>query len=179
MTYRKIGEGITDNNGRITVSYTGKGAGKIQLVAKQGNLTSETYELIDALFKGTNSTTGWYGNVSLEGNRITWTVPSSDKYAGCNNATILAGAIGNTIKTTVRISSQKNVRLACYYYKNAWSQINSTLISAGTTDAVTLTSEVPSDATRVWCRLQSNSSSDVLSEGDVVYIDEFDIYIGD
>ena len=48
--YRKIGEGVTDSNGRITVSYTGKGAGKIQLVAKQGSLLSETYELTDAQF---------------------------------------------------------------------------------------------------------------------------------
>ena len=50
MARRLIGTGTTDSNGRITVSYAGTGAGKLQLVAVNGNLVSETYELIDALF---------------------------------------------------------------------------------------------------------------------------------
>ena len=50
MARRLIGTGTTDNNGKITVSYTGTGAGKLQLVAVNGNLLSETYVLTDAIF---------------------------------------------------------------------------------------------------------------------------------
>ena len=178
MARRLIGTGTTDSNGKVSVTYTGTGAGKLQIVAESGSLLSEIYEIFDCLFKGSGTTTGWYGNVELDNNRVKWTVPASDKYAGCNNATILADAVGNTISTTVKISSERNVRLACYYYTTGWNQVNSTLITSGTTDAVTLTSTIPSNATRVWCRLQSNSSSDVLDEGDVIYIDEFYTYIG-
>ena len=50
MARRLIGTGTTDSNGRITVSYTGTGAGKLQLVAVNGNLLSETYVLEDLVF---------------------------------------------------------------------------------------------------------------------------------
>ena len=50
MARRLIGTGTTDSNGRVTVSYSGKGAGKLQLVAVNGNLLSETYELLDAMY---------------------------------------------------------------------------------------------------------------------------------
>ena len=58
MARRPIGTGTTDSNGKITVSYTGTGAGKIQIVAVNGNLTSETFELIDCGFydPGTDNT---------------------------------------------------------------------------------------------------------------------------
>ena len=49
MARRLIGTGTTDSTGKISVSYTGTGAGKLQLVAVQGNLTSETYELHDCI----------------------------------------------------------------------------------------------------------------------------------
>jgi len=47
MARRLIGSGTTDSNGRISVPYTGKGAGKIQLVAVSGTLQSETYSVWD------------------------------------------------------------------------------------------------------------------------------------
>ena len=178
MARRPIGTGTTDSNGRITVSYTGTGAGKLQLVAVNGNLLSETYVLYDSLFNGKATTTGWYGNVEVEGGRVKWTVPSTNKYAGCNSETLLVGGIGQTITTAVKVSSERNLRLACYYYNGSWVQINSVFIAAGETNLTTLTSTIPSEATRIWVRLQSNSSSDVLDEGDIIYIDEFYTYIG-
>ena len=178
MARRKIGEGTTDNNGRITVSYTGTGAGKLQLVAVNGNLVSETYTLYDSLFNGKNTTTGWYGNVEVDSGRVKWTVPSTNKYAGCNDATILAGGIGQTITTSVKVSSERNLRLSAYYYDNTWVPINNVFIAAGETNLTTLTSTIPTEASRIWVRLQSNSSSDVLDEGDIIYIDEFYTFIG-
>ena len=47
MARRLIGSGTTDSNGRISVPYTGKGAGKIQLVAVSGTLQSEIYSVWD------------------------------------------------------------------------------------------------------------------------------------
>ena len=45
-----IGEGVTDANGKVSVSYEGKGAGVLQIVAESGSLLSETYSLIDCGF---------------------------------------------------------------------------------------------------------------------------------
>ena len=52
---RLIGSGTTDANGRVSVSYTGTGAGKLQIIALSGDLstgalTSNTYDLWDLLF---------------------------------------------------------------------------------------------------------------------------------
>lgn len=61
MARRLLGTGITNSNGvatldtapdgtTLTHSYTGVGAGKIDVVAESGSLQSETYELLDAIF---------------------------------------------------------------------------------------------------------------------------------
>lgn len=41
----------TDENGECTYTYTGTGAGKIDLIAKYRGLQSETYSIIDGIFK--------------------------------------------------------------------------------------------------------------------------------
>ena len=56
MATRLIGSGTTDSQGKININYTGTGAGKLQLIAKQGNLVSEPYVLIDGLFKDFGNT---------------------------------------------------------------------------------------------------------------------------
>ena len=52
MARRLIGTGTTDSNGRVTIEYTGTGAGRVQLTAEttDGSLSSETYEILDAIF---------------------------------------------------------------------------------------------------------------------------------
>jgi hypothetical protein len=66
MARRLIGSGTTDSNGRISVPYTGTGAGKIQLVAVNGTLQSETYEVYDCKWYdfGTDSTNNIWLNSS-------------------------------------------------------------------------------------------------------------------
>ena len=49
MVKRLIGTGTTDENGRFTVSYNGKGTGKLQLKAECGDVHSETYNITDCL----------------------------------------------------------------------------------------------------------------------------------
>ena len=100
VIYTPIGYGVTDENGQCTLdhdvdgnplahSYTGSGAGKVDLVASlddvitESSLVSETYEIIDALFydKGTTGTvgSGWVYNsfVSAVSNPNGTTVTSS------------------------------------------------------------------------------------------------------
>lgn len=50
MGKRLIATGTTDSNGQVKITYTGKGAGKLQLTAESGTLQSETYNLYDTLF---------------------------------------------------------------------------------------------------------------------------------
>ena len=52
MARRLIGTGTTDSNGRVTIEYTGTGAGRVQVTAEttDGSLSSETYEILDAIF---------------------------------------------------------------------------------------------------------------------------------
>ena len=53
MARRLIGTGTTNSNGIATcnTTYTGVGAGKLQIIAVSGDLESETYELIDAILR--------------------------------------------------------------------------------------------------------------------------------
>lgn len=56
VVYRLLGSGVTDANGVASYTYTGAGAGELDLVAStsnpitQSSLVSETYELYDTLF---------------------------------------------------------------------------------------------------------------------------------
>lgn len=54
MTYRKIGETVTDENGRAVINYSGTGAGLVELIAEttiDGSIIqSEIYSLIDCGF---------------------------------------------------------------------------------------------------------------------------------
>ena len=48
---RLIGTGTTDSQGQVAITYTGTGAGKLQVMAECGDLQSETYTLYDVSFK--------------------------------------------------------------------------------------------------------------------------------
>ena len=50
MAERLIGTGTTNANGVASVTYTGNGRGKIDIVAKSGRIQSEIYETIDGMF---------------------------------------------------------------------------------------------------------------------------------
>ena len=186
MAKRLIGTATTDSNGVASVSYVGEGAGVLNIQAEtdDGSLQSEIYEVLDCIFVGEGKTTGWLDgtsttvtNVTLENGVVKWTVPSSSQYLGYRNNSA-SDLVGETIKTTVNLTSTKNVRLSAYAYVNsAWTNINSVLINTGTTTDTTLTVTIPEGTTGIWIRLQSNSSSDLLSQGDIVYVNKFEVYI--
>ena len=54
------GTDTTDNNGQITIQYTGTEVGKVDVIVSYGSLLSETYDVLDAIFyddgvSGTNT----------------------------------------------------------------------------------------------------------------------------
>ena len=63
----------TDNNGECTYTYTGTGAGKIDLKAKYRSLQSEIYEVLDCVFKdiGTSSDYTTWGTQEIPLSRDT------------------------------------------------------------------------------------------------------------
>ena len=91
MARRLIGTATTNSQGIATIEYTGTGAGKLQIIATSGDLTSETYQLTDALFldNGTSETT------------ITGTV-NEHWYtrSGVASGTVTAGTTGTLIDGT-------------------------------------------------------------------------------
>lgn len=138
---------------------------------------SNVYELIDAKFVQTGKTTGWYQTtLSLEDNRLKWVFDSSSNQYVSLRGSSINSLIGQTFNTCVKISSSKTVGLAVYYQDTSvsynWTNVALQLISD--TEEHTLEATIPSNATNIWIRLQTSSNS--LSNNDVVYIDKFIIY---
>ena len=50
MARRLIGTAVTDSNGEATITYTGTGAGKLNVVAESGTFVSQPYSILDTLF---------------------------------------------------------------------------------------------------------------------------------
>lgn len=51
MARKYLGSGVTNSDGVASFNYTGKGLGKIQVVAESGELVSTSYDLYDVLWK--------------------------------------------------------------------------------------------------------------------------------
>lgn len=62
MARRLIGTAVTDSNGEATITYTGTGAGKLNVVAESGTFLSETYSIMDCEWydTGVTGTTSLY-----------------------------------------------------------------------------------------------------------------------
>ena len=89
MARRLIGIGITDAQGNVAIPYTGTGAGKLQIVAECGDLTSDTYELSDYLFydSGFESVTSLASKWSI-GDKITRSSDDNGTKIEAANATV-------------------------------------------------------------------------------------------
>lgn len=51
MARRLIGTAVTDSNGEATITYTGTGAGKLNVVAESGTFQSTPYPVTDCIVK--------------------------------------------------------------------------------------------------------------------------------
>lgn len=58
MSRKLIGTGITDENGEATITYTGTGAGRLNIVAESGTFTSKPHSVLDCMWydEGKNET---------------------------------------------------------------------------------------------------------------------------
>ena len=61
MARRLIGTAVTDSNGEATITYTGTGAGKLNVVAESGTFVSQPYTVHDCIKydKGNTANTIW------------------------------------------------------------------------------------------------------------------------
>ena len=69
MVRRLIGTAVTNSNGEATITYTGTGAGKLNIVAESGTFVSEAYEVLDCSFYDDCSSdakaSSWYKSEGL------------------------------------------------------------------------------------------------------------------
>ncbi|DBA59611.1 TPA_asm: hypothetical protein CBHJFHIM_00051 [Methanobrevibacter gottschalkii virus vir075] len=87
MVKRLIGTGTTDENGRFTVSYNGKGTGKLQLKAEHEDVQSETYNITDCLY---------YDHGTLEEHNDIWSVSgATGNLERTSEGTVLTGNWGH------------------------------------------------------------------------------------
>lgn len=124
MARRYLGHGITNAQGIATLdhdpidgepmahSYTGVGAGKVDIVAKNGSLVSEPYALWDVIKYdvGTiaNHTDIWTGNEDTTFERLTDYSRISEKTAGTTALIHTAFNSGSIIEFDVRIGGSTN-----------------------------------------------------------------------
>lgn len=93
MGKRLITTGTTDSNGQVKITYTGKGAGKLQLTAESGTLQSETYVLTDALFISNGDLNcSSNGQVTIETDGYTLSPIDTSTYAFVYYSTSSAGS---------------------------------------------------------------------------------------
>ena len=89
MARRLIGTAVTDANGEATITYTGTGAGQLNVVAESGTFVSETFSVLDALMydEGTSDKSSDWSLSS-----VTYTVASDgillDNQSGANRWSI-------------------------------------------------------------------------------------------
>lgn len=70
MARKYLGSGVTNSDGVASFNYTGKGLGKIQVVAESGELVSTSYDLYDVLFKDMGTSTdysNWNPSFQIDG----------------------------------------------------------------------------------------------------------------
>ena len=180
MNYRYLGYGVTNSNGiakldhdsegnPIAHSYTGVGAGKVDLVASlddsidEGSILSETYSIIDALYydDATSDNTSTYSKTNCT------LVFDSDKYIlTCSSdgncyvqfeatGTALTNCLGKSMKFEFDIvSATANIRAVIYQQVNgSWSNVSSTGATSGN---INVTSDINPSASRVQFRINAN-----------------------
>lgn len=69
MARKLIGTAVTDENGEATITYTGTGAGQLNIVAESGTFVSETCSILDCIY--------YDGGVTGESNP-NWKIVSGD-----------------------------------------------------------------------------------------------------
>lgn len=167
MARKLIGTAVTDENGEATITYTGTGAGQVNIVAESGAFLTKIYEVEDCYWwEIGNSLTEYQksqGGLTLENGVFTftkWNTSDAMFYTDFPKTdypiTDLQGKT-ITVKAEVTSKSVNGGSLAFYQYDGStWSSpIIKTFTSLGT---VTNTVNVNSNTTQI--RLRFNIFGD-------------------
>lgn len=176
-TYIYLGYGVTDSNGKakleydaqgnhLTHSYTGTGAGEVDIVASldssitDSSLVSETYEIDDCYWIETGSTiSGMYSNsggtLTLNDGVFSLTRGSGTSYFYLNvpkTSLPIADFVNKelTVKTDVIKFGGTNLRLTLMYNDGSWS--TGIIKDITTTGLLEQSINIPSNATQVRIR---------------------------
>ena len=88
MARKLIGTGVTDENGEATITYTGTGAGKLNIVAESGTFVSETLSVMDTLLYDTGT----------DPNHNIWTGSTSNLTRGSEYSRLEESTIGTPVQ---------------------------------------------------------------------------------
>lgn len=107
---RLIGTGTTDSQGQVAITYTGTGAGKLQVMAECGDLQSETYTLYDVLFKDIGTAedyTAWtyLSNVTLTRSDAETSITQTSSSSGASQYLTLPLTDNFCIETDLSLSA--------------------------------------------------------------------------
>lgn len=194
VNYIYLGYGVTDSNGvakldhdangdPISYSYTGTGAGEIDIVASldnpigEGSIQSEIYEVIDALFYDSatsdrsneyylNTT---YTSINYANNKYTITYSgSSGAYVDIRSLT--NEVLGKTINVSVDIETTNVETRLIVLNGNATIKTTEYISTDGT---LTLTDvEIPTTSTGIIFRIQSRNTQN----GDIIKFKNWRVY---
>ena len=198
-TYNYLGYGVTDENGiakldhdangdSISHSYTGTGAGKIDVVASldspssisDSSLVSETYELEDCYWVEKSSTiSGMYtnsgGTLTLENGVFTLTKGSGSSYFYLNipkTSLPIADFVDKDLIVKADVTTLTGTQLRCtlFYNTESWVSVVQDITTTGT---INLSNHIPSDATQV--RIRFDIFGDTDSQA---VLEEFRLLLG-
>ena len=183
VTYIYKGYGITDENGKahleydssgnpLTHSYTGTGAGEIDIVASldqtitDSSIISNTYTIEDCYFiEQGSSTTGYTisgGTLTITDGEFTLTKGTGTSYFYTNYPKTnypITDFQDKTLTVKANLTEINATNLVMYLMVNtgSWSTATTTMTTTGTIEN---TIDIPSNATQVRIRFDINGSAD-------------------
>ena len=191
MARRYLGYGTTNANGVATLeyapdgtalshSYTGVGAGKIDIVAESGDLQSSEYELIDAIVyddystdTSSNYTVNSAHTVAVSNGKMTFTrgATTSSNFVDLRG---LTGFTNTTITASAEVScSNPNGQIRVRVAKNGSSFVGNGEYVTGSGTAIVEDVVLDADTNTINLRIEFSG----LSEGDTVTFDNLMAYL--
>ena len=183
VNYVYMGYGITDETGKakleynssgtpITHSYTGTGAGKVDIVASldqtitDSSIISNTYTIEDCYFiEQGSSTTGYTisgGTLTITNGEFTLTKGTGTSYFYTNYPKTnypITDFQNKTLTVKANLTEINATNLTMYLMVNtgSWSTVTTTMTTTGTIEN---TIDIPSNTTQVRIRFDINGSAD-------------------
>lgn len=185
MARKLIGTAVTDENGEATITYTGTGAGKLNIVAESGTFLSETYEVVDAIYYDTctmdtssrysvNTSVG--NSIGFVDNSLRLQVGSSNRYVAADtnqSAFTLSDYTGKSIRFKVDVNPSRSCALQIVQVVDGQNQVT-TSDYVNSQSTISIDASIDENATRIQFRVLANGTG--ATTGDTVNINNWTIY---